>query len=108
MASPYPPRRRSGSDHSRTPGRVPPSPGYASSELSTSTVSERQNPVVAAARSFTGMFAACFSPPESDNSRSLGDSEEFKSSSSTSSSVFPFLRRKALIQYLKFLVLFSC
>ncbi|QCE02721.1 Protein kinase [Vigna unguiculata] len=84
MASPYPPRRRSGSDHSRTPGRVPPSPGYASSELSTSTVSERQNPVVAAARSFTGMFAACFSPPESDNSRSLGDSEEFKSSSTAS------------------------
>ncbi|XP_014515159.1 calmodulin-binding receptor-like cytoplasmic kinase 2 isoform X1 [Vigna radiata var. radiata] len=84
MTSPYPPRRRSGSDYSRTPGRVPPSPGYASSELSTSTISERQNPVVAAARSFTGMFAACFAPPESDNSRSLGDSEEFKSSSTAS------------------------
>jgi len=90
MTSPYTPRRRSSSDPSRTPGRVPPSPGYASSELSTSTVSARQNPVSAAARFFTGMFAACISPPESDNSKSIGDSEEFKSSSSTSS-IFPTL-----------------
>ncbi|ESW07093.1 hypothetical protein PHAVU_010G100700 [Phaseolus vulgaris] len=84
MTSPYTPRRRSSSDPSRTPGRVPPSPGYASSELSTSTVSARQNPVSAAARFFTGMFAACISPPESDNSKSIGDSEEFKSSSTAS------------------------
>ncbi|KAK7382071.1 hypothetical protein VNO80_00756 [Phaseolus coccineus] len=84
MTSPYIPRRRAGSDHSSTPGRVPPSPGYASSELSTSTVTARQNPVAAAARFFTGMFAACLSPPELDNSKSIGDSEEFKSSSTAS------------------------
>ncbi|CAJ1950169.1 unnamed protein product [Sphenostylis stenocarpa] len=83
MTSPNRQRRRSISDHRSTPGRVPPSPGYASSKLNSSTDSARRNPV-AAAWSLTGMFALCFSPPVSDNSKSLGDSEEFKSSSSVS------------------------
>ncbi|TKY63943.1 Calmodulin-binding receptor cytoplasmic kinase 2 [Spatholobus suberectus] len=84
MTSPYHHRRRSSSDHRSTPGRVPASPSYASSELSTSTVSGRRNPFATAAKSFSGMFAGCFAPPESDNSKSLGDSEEFKSSSTVS------------------------
>ncbi|RDX60125.1 Calmodulin-binding receptor-like cytoplasmic kinase 2, partial [Mucuna pruriens] len=74
MTSPYPPRRRSSSDHRTTPARVPLSPGYASS---------RPNPVATAARSFAGLFSGCFAPPESDNSKSLEDSEEFKSSSTS-------------------------
>ncbi|KAG5100903.1 hypothetical protein JHK82_045955 [Glycine max] len=85
MTSPYTPRRRSSSDHRTRPERAPPSPGYASSEFSTSsTVSAHRNPVSAVAKSFAGIFAGCFSPPDSDNSKSLGDSEEFKSSSTVS------------------------
>ncbi|XP_027335585.1 calmodulin-binding receptor-like cytoplasmic kinase 2 isoform X2 [Abrus precatorius] len=82
MSSPYSHRRRSSSDYRSTPGRVPHSPLYPSSELSTSTTSSgRQNPLAGAARSFAGMFSACFTPPESNSSKSLEDSVEFKSSS---------------------------
>ncbi|KAK7292701.1 hypothetical protein RJT34_15553 [Clitoria ternatea] len=73
--------RRSSSDHRTTPGHVSPAPSYASSQLTTSS---RPNPVTAAAKSFAGIFSGCFSPPESGNSKSLGDSEEFKSSSTVS------------------------
>ncbi|XP_020213019.1 calmodulin-binding receptor-like cytoplasmic kinase 2 [Cajanus cajan] len=84
--SPYPPRRRSDSHHRTTPTRPPLSPSYASSEFSTSSAETRRNPVTTAARSFAGIFSACFAPPETDTSKTLGDSEEFKSSSTVSNS----------------------
>ncbi|KAL2335991.1 hypothetical protein Fmac_010437 [Flemingia macrophylla] len=82
--SPYPPRRRSSSDHRTTPSRAPLSPSYASAEFSTSSAETRRNPVATAAKSFAGIFSSCFAPPLPDSSKSLGDSEEFKSSSTVS------------------------
>lgn len=48
-----------------------------------SSSSGSRNPVVAAAMSVAGLFAACFTPPDSINSKSVVDSEEFKSTSTS-------------------------
>lgn len=69
------------SGHRATPDNMSRSSDFSTSNQSTSSSSGR-NPVVAAAMSFAGLFAACFTPPEANNSKSLVvDSEEFKSSS---------------------------
>ncbi|XP_061341285.1 calmodulin-binding receptor-like cytoplasmic kinase 2 [Gastrolobium bilobum] len=84
MTSPNHRRRRPSSGHRSMPDRVPYSPSYPSSEVSTShqsTSSGGRSTVAAAARTVAGMFTACFTPPEANSSKSLVDSEVFKSSS---------------------------
>jgi serine/threonine protein kinase len=54
------------------------------STTSESSSSGSRNPVIAAAMSVAGLFAACFTPPDGNNSKSVVDSEEFKSTTSAS------------------------
>ncbi|CAL5196052.1 unnamed protein product [Lathyrus oleraceus] len=69
------------SGHRATPDNISRSSDFSTSNQST-TSSFGRNPVVAAAMSVAGLFAACFTPPDANNSKSLVvDSEEFKSSS---------------------------
>jgi len=78
--------------HNRsTPDGMSRSSDFSTSVQSTtsSSSSSSRNPVVAAAMSVAGLFAACFTPPDSSNSKSVVDSEEFKSTS-TSGSCFEF------------------
>ncbi|KAI4355106.1 hypothetical protein L6164_003910 [Bauhinia variegata] len=78
MKSPtsYTRRRNSSSGHPRsTPDRLAYSPSYASSEVSTVKSNSGRNPVAAAARSVAGIFVACFTPPETNNSKSFAESE---------------------------------
>lgn len=70
-------RRNLSSDHRSTPERF----GYSPAPSHASSVVTRRNPVAAAVRSVTGIFTACFTPPEANSSKSFIDSEEFKSSS---------------------------
>ncbi|KAF3441527.1 hypothetical protein FNV43_RR15441 [Rhamnella rubrinervis] len=71
-------RRRRSSDSRSTPDRVPYSP---SSYYSDASSVRSRNPVAVAARSVAGVFVACFTPPETKSSKSITDSEEFKSPS---------------------------
>ncbi|KAE9595499.1 putative protein kinase RLK-Pelle-RLCK-IV family [Lupinus albus] len=75
MKSPAPTTSRGNgsSGHRSTPESLDCSPtsGY------TSSTATRRNPVAA----IVGIFTACFSPPDTNNSKSFMDSEEFKSSS---------------------------
>ncbi|KAF2315285.1 hypothetical protein GH714_038703 [Hevea brasiliensis] len=48
-----------------------------SSYSDVSTV-RKGNPLVVAAKSVAGLFVACFTPPETTDSKNFGDSEEFK------------------------------
>lgn len=79
------------SGHRSTPDRMSRSSDFSTSVQSTtsSSSSGSRNPVVAAAMSVAGLFAACFTPPDSSNSKSVVDSEEFKSTS-TSGTCFDF------------------
>ncbi|XP_057454663.1 calmodulin-binding receptor-like cytoplasmic kinase 2 [Lotus japonicus] len=85
MTSPYDRSQNPSSGHRSTPDRSTRSSGYASSGFRTpqrpTPSSGGQNPMAAAARSVVGLFTACFTPPESNNSKSVTDSEEFKSTS---------------------------
>ncbi|KEH18838.1 putative protein kinase RLK-Pelle-RLCK-IV family [Medicago truncatula] len=73
------------SGHRSTPDRMSRSSDFSTSVQSTtsSSSSGSRNPVVAAAMSVAGLFAACFTPPDSSNSKSVVDSEEFKSTSTS-------------------------
>lgn len=89
MPTTYANHRVPSSGHRSTPDRIPRSPGYASSEVSTSQQSTTssagsRNPVSAAVKSVAGLFAACFTPPETNNSKSFEYSVDLKSSSSSS------------------------
>jgi len=79
------------SGHRSTPDRMSRSSDFSTSVQSTtsSSSSGSRNPVVAAAMSVAGLFAACFTPPDANHSKSVIDSEEFKSTS-TSGSCFDF------------------
>lgn len=87
MTSPYDRSQNPSSGHRSTPDRSTRSSGYASSGFRTpqrpTPSSGGQNPMAAAARSVVGLFTACFTPPEPNNSKSVTDSEEFKSTSGT-------------------------
>jgi hypothetical protein len=60
------------------------------STTSESSSSGSRNPVIAAAMSVAGLFAACFTPPDGNSSKSVVDSEEFKSTTSGSGNGFHF------------------
>ncbi|XP_015899681.1 calmodulin-binding receptor-like cytoplasmic kinase 2 [Ziziphus jujuba] len=71
-------RRGSSSDYRSTPDRFPYSP---SSTYSAASTVKNRNPVAVAARSVAGVFVACFTPPETATSKSIADSEDYKSPS---------------------------
>ncbi|XP_073220028.1 calmodulin-binding receptor-like cytoplasmic kinase 2 isoform X1 [Cicer arietinum] len=76
--------RNQSSGHRSAPDRISRYSDVSTSNQSTvssSSSSSGRNPVVAVAMSVAGLFATCFTPPDSSNSKSLADSEEFKSSS---------------------------
>ncbi|KAK2407038.1 calmodulin-binding receptor cytoplasmic kinase [Trifolium repens] len=73
------------SGHRSTPDNMSRSSDFSTSHHSTtseSSSSGSRNPVIAAAMSVAGLFAACFTPPDGNNSKSVVDSEEFKSTTS--------------------------
>ncbi|KAK2353721.1 Calmodulin-binding receptor-like cytoplasmic kinase 2 [Trifolium repens] len=75
------------SGHRSTPDNMSRSSDFSTSHHSTtseSSSSGSRNPVIAAAMSVAGLFAACFTPPDGNNSKSVVDSEEFKSTTSAS------------------------
>ncbi|XVF22512.1 hypothetical protein REPUB_Repub12eG0179000 [Reevesia pubescens] len=66
-----------------TPDRFaysPSSSSYSESSASKKSGSGR-NPVTVAARSIAGAFVACFTPPDKDDSKNFGVSEEFRAPS---------------------------
>ncbi|GFY90252.1 calmodulin-binding receptor-like cytoplasmic kinase 2 [Actinidia rufa] len=85
--------RISGSGNHRTPERYAPSPGsgYWSSSSSQMSTSSR-NPVRIAARSISGAFVACFTPPEV---KKIGESEEFNAPSVASDASVETKRRSS-------------
>ncbi|XP_019432991.1 PREDICTED: calmodulin-binding receptor-like cytoplasmic kinase 2 isoform X2 [Lupinus angustifolius] len=83
MKSPAPTtNRRNGSfGHRSTPEHL----GYSPTSGHNSSKVSRRNPMAATVMSVIGIFTACFTPPDTNNSKSFVDSEEFKSSSASRS-----------------------
>lgn len=71
-----------------TPERYQNSPSSSYSDASTI---KKRNLLGSAAKSVAGVFAACFTPPETTSSKNFVDSDEFKSSSGKSFSVISCL-----------------